>query len=199
MVKASLVPRIMILFIMLTFFNVSCSLDYFSKTEDDITAPEFIFHNAGFTRLQNNKKTTQMTVVHLEQYNEQSVSAGKDAVFTLYDENEELSVTGSCDLMSADTNKDEYYFFGNVLITSYEQNAQITADNLRWIGAREEFSAGVQDIVSISVGNLNSDSSDIQTSKEGTKLFVEGTGFSASGNDFSYSFSGPVSGRIIEN
>ncbi len=172
-----------------------CSLDYFTHDEEEKVLPEFVFYDVSFTRLENNKNSTEMTMGQLEQYSEEAFSAGKEAQFILYNESGGVSVLGQCDLMSMDTEKDEYYFFGNVAITSHDHNAQITADNLRWIGSEEEFSAGLDDVVRISVGDIEGDNEKIT----GTSLFVEGTGFSASGIDFSYSFDGPVSGRIIEN
>ncbi len=183
--------------IVAVLFGSSCSLDYFEQGAAPSESPEFVFFNADFIRTENNSISMRMRVEQVEQYNEDGLTFASRPSFTLYDSNENSSAIGYCDILSADTAKEEYAFFGNVSITSYEHNARVDAENLRWNGLTELFSGAKNETVSITVGASSDPSNDLDES--GTKLHVTGEGFSASALDFSYSFTGPVSGSIIEN
>ncbi len=175
----------------------ACSLDYFEQGATQSESPEFVFFDANFIRTENNSVSIRMDVEQVEQYDEGGLTFASRPSFTLYDSNEGISVIGFCDILSADTAKEEYAFFGNVSITSYEHDTRVDAESLRWSGSTELFSGAKNEQVSITVGNSLSEPSNIN--ERGTKLHVTGEGFSASALDFSYSFTGPVSGSIIEN
>ncbi len=192
--KSLQVIKIFFLFSLIT----SCSLDYFEQGNDSSSSPELVFYDADFSRIDNNAVAIMMSVEQVEQYTEGGLTFAKAPSFTLYDSEENISTVGFCDVLAADTVKDEYTFFGNVSIISYEHDAKVQAENLRWSGETEIFSGAVGDSVSISVGSNNSETVSQETEKK-TELYVEGEGFSASGRDFSFTFDGPVSGRIIEN
>ncbi len=177
---------------------ISCSLDYFEQEDSESTSPEFVFFDTTFNRIENNKLSLVMDVAQVEQYSEGGLMFAKQPNFTLYDSNEKVSAIGFCDTLSANTERDEYTFYGNVSIISYENDARIEAENLRWNGDMEMFSGAIGESVLIFVGGNNVGESGV-INENSTELIVEGQGFSASGVDFSYSFSGPVSGSIIEN
>ncbi len=176
----------------------ACSLDYFEQKDVTSTSPEFVFNDATFTRTENDVSTIRVTLEELEQYSDGGYSFVQSPSFTLFDSEGNSTVVGYCDLLSSDTEKDEYTLYGNVSIVSYEHDATIKANNLRWIGEDEVFIGTRDEKVFVSVGNQGGDGSS-STSNEKTELEVAGLGFSASSVDFSYSFAGPVSGSIIEN
>ncbi len=178
-------------------FCSSCSLDYFEHNDASSSSPEFVFFDAVFTRTENNAPNIRMSVSQLEQYSDGGYTFAKQPDFTLFDSDEVASIIGYCDLLSANTDTDEYVFYGDVSLISYEHDAKVEAGNLRWRGNDEVFQAAPDETVTISIGGLDSKQGD--ASGNSTELFIEGTGFSASGVDFSYSFSGPVRGSIVEN
>ncbi len=188
----SLLRKILTIVSLSVSLATSCSLEYFSPESENSSAPEFVFYEADFTRIKDNKRTVTITGEKIEQYSDGGVTFVQYPSFELYDTNQLISVEGSCDLVSADTDKDIYAFYGNVALISHEHKAKITAENLRWIGEDEIFSSAKNEPVSIAIEN-----SDQNTNSKST-LFIEGSDFTASGFDFTYKFEGPVRGHIIE-
>ncbi len=177
-------------------FLSSCSLDYFEQEDAAATSPEFTFFDATFSRTEDNKIAVEMIVDQLEQYSERGLTYAKYPNFTLYDANQDITTIGFCDVLSVDTELDEYIFYGNVSVISYEHDAKIEASNLRWDGEKEVFSGVKGEVVSIEIGG---DATNNSSEGARTELVVSGENFSASGVDFSYSFEGPVSGSIFEH
>ncbi len=171
----------------------SCSLDYFSTESEDSESPEFIFHDAYFNRVENNNVTVMLTGSKIEQYNDGELTYVQNPAFELYDDKQQLSVEGVCDLVSVNVDTEVYSFYRNIELFSHENNAKITAQNLRWLGKEELFSSGKDEEVSVEIETEG------KQENQKTKLFIRGKDFSASGFDFSYSFEGPVRGEIIEN
>lgn len=189
------------------FFFTSCSLDYASIDTEKSSSPEFVFYDADFTRTEENKKIMHMTASQLEQYSGLDAMYIENASFTMYNSDQEPSITGSCGLLSANMDTDIYHFFQDVHIISYEHDAEVTAENLRWNENTEVLSSELADTVNISTGSgktlTNATNLDNTAKKDGfvgkkTRIFIEGTGFSAKGIDLSYSFTGPITGSIIE-
>lgn len=178
----------------LIFLSISCSLDYADKNDASSSSPDFVFNNVSFMRTEDNKTTVKTEALQLEQYDEGAGMYAEGVSFTLYDSSENPHVIGSCNLLSADSENDIYYLLGNIHIISYEHDAEIVADNLRWLANEEMFASGVHDAVNITIGAIGEQAE----SEANTRLHIEGTGFFASGLDFSYSFTGPVKGSIIQ-
>ncbi len=183
------------LFLLVMLLCASCSLDYFEQGSSESSSPEFVFSDVDFSRIEDNALSIHMGSSKLEQYSDGGLTFAQAPDFTLYDSAGTITVMGFCELLSADTEKDEYSFYGDVLITSYEHDATIEASNLRWIGDDEIFVGAIDEKVFVSIGNQGVDDTSEQNN---TELIVEGTGFSANGVDFSYAFAGPVQGRIVE-
>jgi len=148
-----------------------------------------------------------MTASQLEQYSGLDAMYIENASFTMYDSDQEPSIIGSCGLLSANMDTDIYHFFQDVHITSYEHDAEVTAENLRWNENTEVLSSELADTVNISTGSgktlTNANNLDNTATKDGfvgkkTRIFIEGIGFSAKGIDLSYSFTGSITGSIIE-
>ena len=168
----------------------SCSLDYGSNNIEDSSAPELIFYNTELARYENGLLSTVLKAKELEQYSKDDAMYGKELEFFLLDKNGNKTITGSSMLLSADTKKELYYLYDKVLVTSYEQDIQIEADNLRWDNKTEQLISSKDSKIKLSFGYFSSN-------EPNTKMNVEGFNFSASGVDDSYVFNGNVEGTII--
>ena len=180
-------PVIFIIILSLVCF--SCSIDYGNSKKIDKEAPEFVFSNVKFIRVEDGSKNTIMQAGTLEQYSDENVMYGENLNFSVLNKENEVSVTGSCGLFSANSDTEEYIFFDNVNIISYEQDLMITAENLKWNNKNEQLVSAGKKPVTISKGGFKKDSGE-------TRAEISGLGFSASGHDFSYSFDEEVSGTI---
>lgn len=194
--------HVLVRILCILYVFTSCSLDYASTDDAKSSSPEFIFYNANFTRTEENKQTMHMMATQLEQYSGLDAMYLKNASFTLYDSDLQPSITGSCELLSADMDKDIYHFLGSVHIMSYEHDVEVTAQDLRWNNKTEILSSGFSDNVRIVAGSgktlITTDNADTNDNETQTRIFIEGTGFSAKGIDLSYSFDGKITGNIIE-
>ena len=115
-------------------FLSSCSIDYSVPSVGESSKPEFIFRDASFSRTEKSKVKAVVFADEIEFYRAEDCMYGKGISFIVYDNDGGVSVSGSCGLFSADTTNDEYFFFDDVNITSYEQNMRVEADNLNWNG-----------------------------------------------------------------
>lgn len=168
----------------------SCSIDYTVPSVAESDKPEFVFKNASFSRTEGGSVKAVLYAGEIELYRSEDSMYGKDLSFVVYDSDGELSVTGSCGLISADTSREEYVFYDDVSITSYGQNMRVEADNVSWNAKTGQLvSAGVAPVRIFSGGFSNSDSSSITAE-------LTGMGFSADGEKLDYVFAEGVSGTI---
>ena len=175
------------------FLFCSCSIDYSVPTVGESDKPEFIFRDASFARTENGKVKAVVYADEIELYRSEDSMYGSGISFVVYDANGSLSVSGSCGLFSADTSREEYYFYDDVNITSYEQNMRVEADNVSWNGKTEQLvSAGVAPVRIYSGGFSSNESSSVTAE-------LTGMGFSADGASLDYQFSEGVSGTLYTN
>ena len=169
----------------------SCSIDYTVPSVAESDKPEFVFKNASFSRTEGGSVKAVLYAGEIELYRSEDSMYGKDLSFVVYDSDGELSVTGSCGLISADTSREEYIFYDDVSITSYGQNMRVEADNVSWNAKTGQLvSAGVAPVRVFSGGFSNTKSSSISAE-------LTGMGFSADGERMDYVFSEGVSGTIF--
>lgn len=169
----------------------SCSIDYTVPSVAESSKPEFIFKDASFARTEDGTVKAVLYAGEIELYRSEDSMYGKDLSFVVYDSDGLLSVAGSCGLMSADTAHEEYVFYDDVSITSYEQNMRVEADNVSWSGKTGQLvSSGVAPVRVFSGGFSNSKTSSISAE-------LTGMGFSADGERMDYVFSEGVSGTIF--
>lgn len=162
----------------LVFSLLSCSLNYGNDTETDTDYPEFAFYNASLVRYENARQTLQVSASQIEKYRGSSASYAKNATFTTWNEQGEKENEGSCALLKADSTAKQYVLLDG--ITLKNGDFEIEATSLFWDGASEQMISGSDEIVVLK-------RDDVQ---------MEGRGFSASGRDKSFSFSGMVDGVI---
>ena len=157
----------------------SCSLKYGSTVSVEDVVPEFSFEDAKYTRVEDGKISFYLEAGKLEQYKNSSATYAKDVDFTVYEDGE-LSVTGKCGYLSADTKTEIYNLHDDIYIDSVEKDLKVKGKNLKWNGKTEQLVSGRTDNVTV----------------ETSEVKVMGSGFSASGVSNSYEFSAMVSGDI---
>lgn len=185
--------------VFLLFISImSCSLKYEDEEMFSESAPEFIFSGLEMNRVEDNKLTATLTAAKLEQYRNDDSMYAENVVFSLYDDNGKINIEGTCNLLSADTNSENYSLFGNVDVVSYEQDVAMKGENIHWDGKREQLVCGINDNVEITTGN-SIDSEEYVSPKKtsSSKLQIQGSGFSASGVSMNYQFEGKVTGIIL--
>lgn len=185
-----------LIFFLIFFYG--CSLDYSSDLPEKIRAPEFTFENLSLTKIDKGKKIAVIKADVLEQYHKLDASFAKNVHFILYNNKNLIEVDGDADLLSVDNKAEIYTMLNYVSITSYEQNINIQAKNLKWNNKTEQLTSSKDDIVTIS--NIEEDSKDgyVKSSSENnSKISIQGKGFSASGVTRQYTFKESTTGKII--
>ena len=174
-----IVKKIFFLLLISVFLN-SCSLKYETASNAESTLPEFTFNDVRFTRYENSNMKMEIEAEQLEQYKNADSSYGKDVSFSVYNDENKIETTGSCNYLGIDTKKEIYELFDNIKIHSEKQNLDVTGKKFRWNGKNEQLISGRNDMVTIE--------------KDG--MTIHGSGFSASGVSSSFGFTGVVTGEI---
>ena len=167
--------------LVLALSTISCSIKYQDSFNAENSVPEFKFEESELTRYEKRKMTVSFSAQELEQYKKSSESFAKNIEFTSFDDNGEVSVQGTCGLLSANTDTETYLLFDNINVYSKKEATTFTSDSLRWDAKTEQLTSGRLDTVKIKKDDAT----------------IYGTGFSSSGIDKTFRFSGTVSGEII--
>lgn len=170
-----------VIFIFLTFAFCSCSLKY---EEDEVLTkdktPEFIFENPTLSRIEKGQKTVSVGAEKIEKYKSNSVYYASNVEFETYKNTNEVDAKGSCGLLYADLDSQNFELFDDISLYSKEYGASFYANVLKWDGKTEQMIGSKRDTVRVE--------------KDDTILF--GTGFSASGISGTFRFSGTVTGEM---
>lgn len=169
--------RLILVILQVLFF--SCSLKYGSTVSVEDVVPEFSFEDAKYTRVEDGKVSFYLEAGKLEQYKNSSATYAQDVDFTVYEDGE-ITVSGECGYLSADTKTEIYSLHDDIYIDSVEKDLKVKAKNLKWDGKTEQLVSGRTDNVTV----------------ETSEVKVVGSGFSASGVSNSYEFTAMVSGNI---
>lgn len=172
---------------------IACSLDYGNNEIDESSSPDFIFYNNTFYRVENNILRVKVEADTLEQYVDKEMLYGKNVSFSVFNSDKEKEINGFCNYLRANTEIEEYQFYENVQLQSYEQNIEIFCTSLRWNNKAEIISTEKNQPVTLIFGGLDSASTD------SSKTTVEAQGFRLSISDVSYSLSGPIKGSLEDN
>lgn len=162
------------------FISFSCSLNYLQGENSEDSIPEFCFKNANYTKYEGNKRNVTLKAEQLEQYKSDNAVFAKNASFETFDDEEEMETGGSCQLIAADTKKEIYTLYGDILLSLPKQDMEIAADTLNFNKKTEQITSGK--------------SSEVRLTKK--DISMQGYGFSASGVSKSFSFIDTVSGTI---
>lgn len=161
-------------------FFLSCSLEYYKSQNSEETIPEFIFNDASFSRYEAGKSKIKLQAKKIEQYKSDSSTYAKNAEFDSYDDDGNLETSGSCGLLEAKTNTENYKLFNNIYLNMISQKMEINAQSLAFNKKSEQITSDYD--------------SEVKLKKEGME--VSGTGFSGSGVSKAFSFEYGVSGTI---
>ena len=187
----------LIIFSFLILF-LGCSLDYSNDTQEKIKAPEFTFENLTLTKIEKGKKKAEIKADILEQYHKLDSSFAKNVNFKLFNDNNLIEVEGSSELLSVNNKSQVYTMFNYASITSYEQNMNIEAKNLKWNNKTEQLTSSAEDIVTISNLSEVPTSGYVKPKSENkSQIEIQGKGFSASGVTWKYAFKNATTGKII--
>ena len=168
------------LIFLLVFFSFSCSLHYMEGENSEGSIPEFSFKNARYTKYEANKKNISLVAGQLEQYKVDNKIFAKDVSFEAFGSDGETETSGECQLLAANTKKENYTLFGNIQLFLPKQEMQIFAASLNFNKRNEQL--------------VSASDSEVVLKKKDVSL--SGYGFSASGVSRAFSFSGAVSGVI---
>ncbi len=187
-----------ITFIIFLAIISGCSLDYESSSQEKIRAPEFTFENLALTKIEKGKKKAEIQADVLEQYHKLDASFGKNVTFKLFNDENLIEVEGSTDLLSVDNKTEIYTMFDYASVTSYDQNINIQAKNLKWNNKTEQLTSSAEDIVTISNLTEEPKSGYVKSNSENkTQMVLQGKGFSASGVTWQYAFRNATTGKFI--
>lgn len=170
----------LIIFCFSLFIVSGCSVKYEQETRAFESNPEFVFTNTVYTKIENNQVSTILSAGTLEKYKNNSAIYANDVEFQSFDKNNEVTNSGSCGYLYADTDSEIYELFDDIKINSTNFNAKFSADSLKFNAQNEQLVGSKNDTVIIE--------------KEDSVIY--GTGFSASGISNSFTFSGTVTGQI---
>lgn len=164
------------------FINItSCSLSYQQEQKTEtVQEPEFTFRNSEFKRYEDNKLKLNLTSTRMEQYQDITSTFAKDANFKLRDQDEKIQTQGSCQLMSIDSTRKDFFMFNQIQIQSEEKQRELSAESLHWNGTSEQ-------LVSAKDGEVHI----IQE-----KIEVTGKDFAFDGVTKEFSFGKSVKGTI---
>lgn len=186
------------LLLIVTIILSSCSLNYGNVSDDDSWAPEFIFDNVRMTKIDLGKKDSVIKAVQMEQYRDMDAVFARNVTFIVYNDDEKISIEGTCGLLSADNDNDMYMLSGQVKVTSYEQDLQIESATLKWNNKTEQLSNGKDELVTITTGlkHQNPEYADPEKETENS-LTMSGYGLAASGVSRTYTVYNKIEGTII--
>ncbi len=170
----------MCLFCIFLFLSVSCSLKYSDEVKAENKNPEFVFSNTKVVRYTDKIKTTEIDAKKIEQYKDTNASYAQDVQFQTFNKESQVDMEGSCGLLMANTDSGLYELYDSIKLYSKEHNVNFFANVLKYNSKNEQLTGSRSDTVHIEKG--------------GTVIY--GSGFSASGINGEYSFSGTVSGEI---
>lgn len=167
-----------IFFISAVFFS-SCSLRYGMNVQDENNVPEFVFGGVNFSRYEDGEKTLSLSAEKLEQYKDGKSMYAKNLDFSVYDENGDVTNSGKCGYLAADTDAENYALYDDIEIRNEKDDLNVQAESLKWNGKSEQLTSGRNAAVVLKKG----------------ETVIQGSGFSASGVSKRFSFTGNVSGN----
>lgn len=159
-----------------------CSLKYGTTYQDESNVPEFIFTDATFTKYEDDAKKLNLSASVLEQYSEGNSMYAKDVSFQLLKKDGTIETEGSCGLLAANSDEEQYTLFDGITIKNQEEDLLVSADTLHWNGKSEQLTSSRNDMVSIKKG----------------KTELHGSGFSASAVSKKFSFTGVITGNFSD-
>lgn len=158
----------------------SCSVKYAEGEQSaEEETPEFMFSDAKMQRIEEGEVKVALKASAIEQYKDGNSNFARNVEFSTMT-GEEVNAEGRCELLCADTDKEEYILFGGISLSNKEHGFDITADSLKWDGKAKQLNGTVNGTMSIRKGGTT----------------ISGSAFSASSTNGAFAFEGAVSGEV---
>lgn len=160
-----------------------CSLNYGEKFAPEEAVPELVLKNSVFTRTEKGKITVSVKSSELEQYKTTGKTIAKDIEFNALDNNGEISTTGTCGYISADSKNNEYLLFDAIKLDDITRGIKISGEKLKWNSKTEQITGDKKSILEVSKNNAT----------------LSGKNFSGSAISETFSFNGAVKGKMQDD
>jgi hypothetical protein len=168
----------------------SCEIVYDDTPDSSSTVPEFRLKAAKVSRYENNLLTAELSAKTVEQYKKSSAIYGQDVEFRMFEDGAETA-RGTCGLILADNDNDNYVLFDGINFDNTRDSFAIQAESMRWSSKQGILASGADTKVTITKTRIQGGGGDNST------FTLTGTNFSADGNRRSFDFDGPVEGVFI--
>lgn len=165
---------------MMTCF-MSCSLEYRRVTDTEEKIPQIVFENLKMIQYSNNQKKLDLETLKLEQYKNSSIVFAENVKFNLYNLNNEITTFGNANLVSVDTEKENFQFFDKFEFLDKSQDIKISGSSLKWDSETEQIVSEKKSKITLSMEDLT----------------ITGKDFSASSISNTFLFSDSVYGQQI--
>jgi hypothetical protein len=151
--------------------------------------PEFRLKVAKVSRYENNLLTAELSAEAVEQYKKNTTIYGEKVGFRMYEDGKEIG-HGTCGLILADNDNDNYMLFDGIDFDNTRDSFAIKADSMRWSSKQGILASGQDTKVTVTKTR-------VQGEGDNSTFTLTGTNFSADGNKRSFDFAGPVEGVFI--
>ncbi len=169
----------------LTFFVLSCSLDYRSEFESEKLKeqiPDTILINFKHIVVEDNKKIFQIEAKQAMIFNKNRETVLKDIHFMEFDKTGEIVTEGFADNARFHSDTENAEIWGSVYFYSAREGAGLTTDSLSWDKDSRVLKADPEDLVRIDKDDGS---------------FIQGKGFMADMRRKSVLFMSQVWGEIV--
>jgi LPS export ABC transporter protein LptC len=160
----------------------SCAIHYNAFEDNSEVVPEFVLEDAAVTRWENAVLRVSAKAGRVEQYKRLNTYFARDVSCEIYDEKGGLQTTGAFGYVSANTDKELYTLYSDIVVENRSENTTVRAQSLRWSGKSGLLASAKDDAVTISRAGE-------------TPFSFTGSGFAADTFNHTYRFKS-VSGRI---
>ncbi|MCF7929434.1 MAG: LPS export ABC transporter periplasmic protein LptC [Spirochaetales bacterium] len=163
--------------------TAACSLDYkdsrLAETADE-TTPDAVFSGYKHTVVEHDSPLARITASTARIYEKRNTYELEEVGYKEYNPAGEITTEGTADTADYNTESEIVELRGNLRFYSYEEEAELETEYLRWNDSEETLEGRAGEKVRL----RDSDGS-----------WAEGTGFSATAADRTVRFEGPVRGR----
>jgi hypothetical protein len=169
----------------------SCEIVYDDTPDSSEKVPEFRLKSAKVSRYEDYALTAELSAESVEQYKKNTAIYGEKVGFRMYEDGAEIG-HGTCGLILADNDKDNYVLFDGIDFDNTRDSFAIKAESMRWSSKQGILSSGKDTKVTITKTRTQGEGDG-----DNSTFTLWGTEFSASGNLRSFDFDGPVEGVFI--
>jgi Protein of unknown function (DUF1239). len=170
------------LFVFITIFSISCSIDYGNSKKELEKRPNIVFKNIKVDRYEENATQLAIECERLEMYTKDKTWVGKNIEFVQFEKNTNNNeFLGKAGLILIDNENEEYYLSNSVEFNAKKDKLKISSPALYWM-KKESLLASPQDaLVSIEKEN---------------EMSIKGSGFIANTSSKEFELTSQIEGEI---